>query len=221
MASGATSDDVRRTEDVSSLCSNLFGDISSRDWHDPFHWWVLKPLADVIGPKLVHAGRRVQRLEHERRNGVYGKKKMTYFVPVLDEDSTYRFEPRDQYTVEQLLVEHWDSILAMLVARRNGADVAFDDDVRDAVLGPCRELLALVDRTRPCGSAAQFAAAVDWLIEAKELPCRTSSNTTSLTSGRAAGPAISRPKCRRIERPGLRGSCASFKAGRATQAPLR
>mmetsp|Transcript_31103 Transcript_31103/g.100224 ORF Transcript_31103/g.100224 Transcript_31103/m.100224 type:complete len:342 (-) Transcript_31103:1414-2439(-) len=171
MASTATTDGVCDTSGVSALCSNLFGDISSRDWHDPFHWWFLKPLAVVIGPKLVHAGRRVQTFEHDRRNGVYGKKKMAYFVPVEEESLKYNFIPKVQYNVEQLLVEYWDSILAMLVARRNGADVEFDDDVRDAVLGPFADLLKDVDRTRRCGSAAEFAAAVEWLIETKELPC--------------------------------------------------
>jgi len=70
---------------------------------------------------------------------------------------TYKFTPKVQFDVEQLLVEHWDSILGTIVARKNCGDVEFDD----AVLGPLAALLRNVDSTRRCETADEFAAAVE------------------------------------------------------------
>mmetsp|Transcript_3867 Transcript_3867/g.12005 ORF Transcript_3867/g.12005 Transcript_3867/m.12005 type:complete len:156 (+) Transcript_3867:568-1035(+) len=93
---------------------------------------------------------------------------MFYFVPV--DAHMYNFEPRQQFRVEELLVEHWDGILAMVVAPKKQADVDFDDDeVRDAARGPFADLLQLVDSTRRCGTAAEFVDALEWLLRTKEL----------------------------------------------------
>ena len=95
---------------------------------------------------------------------------MWYFIP-KEEGLTYRFEPRIQYAVEQLLVEHWDSIFAMIVAQHNGGAVEFEPFVRDAVLEPFADLLDKIDPARRCRqSPADFAAAVRWLLETKEFP---------------------------------------------------
>jgi len=135
------------------------------------HWWYAKKLSKELVKKLGRAGTYVLEEQHRAVNGVYSARPMVYLRP-MDESLFYRFTPQQQFQVEQLLVEHWDSILAMLVAfNKKEAAVDFDDDdVRGAVLKPFRTLLALVDPTRPCKTGTDFAAAVEWLIQKKELP---------------------------------------------------
>lgn len=109
-----------------------------------------------------------QELQHRAVKNVYDRKKMIYFAE--SGTTAYTFQPSMQYRVECSLVDHWESILMMIVARKSGGEVHWDDDVRDDVLDPFCELLGLVDATKLCGTAGEFADAVTWLIATKELP---------------------------------------------------
>ena len=80
--------------------------------------------------------------------------------------------PSDQYRVEMLLVEHWESVRDMILAVSVYGHAAcfLDLEVRDVVKPALCDLLRLVDPQRTFDSAHGFVDAVEWLIRTKELP---------------------------------------------------
>jgi len=80
--------------------------------------------------------------------------------------------PADQYRIEMLLVEHWESVRDMILAVRVYGHAAcfLDLEVRDVVKPALCDLLRLVDPQRTFDSAHGFVDAAEWLIQMKELP---------------------------------------------------
>ncbi|KAJ8614033.1 hypothetical protein CTAYLR_009609 [Chrysophaeum taylorii] len=164
----AASDDA--SVDDPTYLRNLFQNPAQRAWQTPCSWWYDKLLSKTVVAALARQGIYVSTESHWGVRNIYGRADM-YYVFVAGA-TTCALTPSEQYAaVEMAVVRRWDTGSDVLHQRDTDSymDSYMDGDI-EGVRAELERLLRNVDAARRCGTATEFADAVRWLIETKELP---------------------------------------------------